>query len=304
MLRAGEARADGYHPLLTVFLGLSLRETVTVSAGENSDGITCEVRGEPSLIKDIPTGADNLAVRAVIAVREHVESRPHLAIGPARAAHIVIDKQVPAAGGMAGGSADAAAALVAANEVFAAGQIARTDLMTIAADLGADIPFCLHGGAAIGRERGDDLQALAAGELFWTLVTSPEPLKTPDVFAAYDDFATFSEGDELQDVPAEFYAALADGDAHRLAAYLENDLTEAALDLQPALADAFAALHRAGALGVILSGSGPTVAGLALDEAHAHSIAEVVRNAQVGKEVLVVSSPSPGAMLSGQPAIN
>ena len=279
-LRVGPPDDDGYHPLATVFQAVSLHEDVTATPAAD---LTLSVEGRDA--DRVPLDESNLALRAA--------SLLQLRAGITAGAHLHVVKEVPVAGGMGGGSADAAAALLACDQLWGAG-LGREQLVHLAAELGADVPFALTGLTAVGTGRGDVLSsALVRGTYHWVLAVQEEGLSTPRVFAAFDDDGgTRAPEPELDD---GLLAALRGGDPHELARHLVNDLEEPALDLRPELGDVLAAADRAGALAAVLSGSGPTVAALAVDEHHARSVAAVVREAEVAREVLVVSGPVLGA---------
>jgi len=279
-LRVGPPDDDGYHPLATVFQAVSLHEDVTATPAAD---LTLSVEGRDA--DRVPLDESNLALRAA--------SLLQLRAGITAGAHLHVVKEVPVAGGMGGGSADAAAALLACDQLWGAG-LDREQLVHLAAELGADVPFALTGLTAVGTGRGDVLSsALVRGTYHWVLAVQEEGLSTPRVFAAFDDDGgTRAPEPELDD---GLLAALRGGDPHELARHLVNDLEEPALDLRPELGDVLAAADRAGALAAVLSGSGPTVAALAVDEHHARSVAAVVREAEVAREVLVVSGPVLGA---------
>ena len=279
-LRVGPPDDDGYHPLATVFQAVSLHEDVTATPAAD---LTLSVEGRDA--DRVPLDESNLALRAA--------SLLQLRAGITAGAHLHVVKEVPVAGGMGGGSADAAAALLACDQLWGVG-LDREQLVHLAAELGADVPFALTGLTAVGTGRGDVLSsALVRGTYHWVLAVQEEGLSTPRVFAAFDDDGgTRAPEPELDD---GLLAALRGGDPHELARHLVNDLEEPALDLRPELGDVLAAADRAGALAAVLSGSGPTVAALAVDEHHARSVAAVVREAEVAREVLVVSGPVLGA---------
>ncbi len=279
-LRVGAPDDEGYHPLATVFQAVSLHEDVIARAASD---LTVTVEGRDA--DRVPTDDSNLALRAARLLREHT--------GTTAGAHLRIVKQVPVAGGMGGGSADAAAALLACDQLWDAG-LDREELVALARTLGADVPFALTGLTAIGSGRGDVLtSAMVGGHYHWVLAVQDEGLSTPQVFATFDEFGgTTAPAPHLDDA---LMVALRSGDPHALARHLVNDLEEPALDLRPELGDVLAAADRAGALAAVLSGSGPTVAALALDERHVRSVAAVMAQAQVAREVLVVTGPAPGA---------
>jgi 4-diphosphocytidyl-2-C-methyl-D-erythritol kinase len=245
-LRVGPLREDGYHDLATVFQAVSLYDEVSVATWDD-----WEVVAAGTYADRIPTDESNLALRAarLVAERWHVDE----------ALSIRIDKDIPVAGGMAGGSADAAATLLACDHLWGLG-LAREDLAEIAAELGSDVPFPLSGGTAMGSGRGEQLApVLARGAFHWVFAISDTGLSTP---------AVFRESDRLragQDVPApqvspELMAALRSGDPKSLGAALRNDLEDAAFSLRPELRTLRDAGVEFGALGGVVSGSGPTVA--------------------------------------------
>lgn len=273
------APAGGYHPLATVFHAVDLYEDLRATPAA---GITVRLAGRG---RDLPTDGRNLAVRAAELLRARTGTRAGAALE--------ITKAVPVAGGMAGGSADAAAALVACDALWGTG-LSRGELHALAAELGSDVPFALLGGTATGHGRGEVLAPVPVGApLHWVLALQDTGLATPAVFARYDELAPAPPEPA---VPPGLLAALAAGDPVAVGAQLTNDLQEAALDLRPELGDVLAAFDRAGALGAVVSGSGPTVVALALDAAHAASVAAVVRGAEVASEVLTASGPASGVV--------
>lgn len=257
-LGVGAVMDDGYHRLATAFQAVSLFEDVVATA---SDDFTMTVTGAGVRIDDVPTDASNLALRAARLLAEKA--------GVEYGVHLDIRKGVPVAGGMGGGSADAAAALVACDALWGTKQSA-TLLHLLGAELGADVPFSLLGGTAIGVGRGDELSpALVRGRFDWVLVTNSEGLSTPAVYRELDRMraaGTAPEpGDDSDQVNVEVLHALRAGDAHRLAGVLHNDLQQAALSLRPDLAETLALGVKFGALAGIISGSGPTIAFLCGD---------------------------------------
>ncbi len=266
-LAAGPPRTDGYHPLVTVFQALSLYEEVTACGVAPGAGVTLTVSGRGA--ERTPLDASNLAVRAAHALADHLERPADVALH--------VHKAVPVAGGMAGGSADAAAALMACDLLWDGG-LEREELLDLGAALGADVPFALVGGTALGVDRGDRLAPVTArGELHWVLAFAHEGLSTPEVFAALDDAraAGRSPGRDHLDagVPPVLARALEDGDPVALGAALRNDLQDAAIALRPELAEVVALARESGALGAVVSGSGPTVAVLASGADHAAALA-------------------------------
>lgn len=284
-LGVGDPSPDGYHALVTVFEALGTPETVTVAlAVEDSVEVTGR-RASPS----IPLDEKNLALAAVIAFRERTGWAGNVAI--------TIDKQVPVAGGMGGGSADAAAALVAVAKL--AGFEDRAVLEEIAAALGADVPFALRGGIALGRGRGDDLTpVLSQGTHHWVLATSTGMLSTSDVYRRVDELREQEEaGGEAARLaePTEVLAALASGDVEALAANVHNDMADAAVSLLPDIAHVMDEGRRAGAHAVLLSGSGPTVGFLAQNATHALELAVLLEASRGVREVVRTTGPARGA---------
>jgi 4-diphosphocytidyl-2-C-methyl-D-erythritol kinase len=260
---------NGFHEVASCYQALSLREVVTVElegkfsidfAGPLAD--QCKVA--------VPTDATNLVYKAGLAIRKlNTNVLPQLV-------SFVIHKSVPIAGGMAGGSADGAAALVALDRLFSTDL--GPQLPKIAAKLGSDVPFSLQGGTAIGIGRGEKLSRIETDAiLHWVMTPSSVGLSTPDVYRKLDVMRTESGVDvsvlETPEVPAELVAALVSGDAMEVAKYMHNDLEIAALSLRPELADTIDAGRKAGALKSMVSGSGPTIAHLAKNRIHAEQIA-------------------------------
>jgi 4-diphosphocytidyl-2-C-methyl-D-erythritol kinase len=285
-LAVGPLGDDGFHPLVTVFHAISLFDTITVRP---ADRTKVTVAGEGA--EAVPLGHGNLAVRAARALAKVVGRQ-----GAGRAnVHIEIGKRIPVAAGLAGGSANAAATLVACNELWEAG-LSQAELAAVAAELGSDVPFALAGGTAVGRGRGDQLTpALATGRYHWALAFAATGLATPEVYAAFDRLSDADmPGPQLS---GELMTALRSGDAARIGPVLSNDLQPAALSLRPALRRTLAAGVEYGALGAIVSGSGPTCAFLASDAAHAREIAVGLTSAGVCRSVARAHGPVPGAMI-------
>ncbi|MFI2753334.1 4-(cytidine 5'-diphospho)-2-C-methyl-D-erythritol kinase [Cellulomonas sp. P22] len=279
-LRVGAREPDGYHPLVTVFQAVSVYEDVVATPAE---GFSLTVSGPQADL--VPTDGSNLALRAARALAEYA--------GIDDGVHLHIDKAVPVAGGMAGGSADAAAALLACDAFWGAG-LTREQLHDLAAELGSDVPFGLMGHTAVGTGRGDVLTpALSRGEYHWAFAVRDAGLSTARVYTAFDELA--GAGSPGPDSDLELLHALSAGDAHALGRALRNDLQLAALELAPDLAETLAVAQDAGALGVVVSGSGPTVAALGRSRQHAHAIAAALTAAGVADTVLTATGPVPGA---------
>ena len=280
-LHVGPVGPDGYHPLVTVVQAVSLYEDVRATASED---LTLAVQGPGAEL--VPTDESNLALRAARALAEHT--------GVEQGAHREITKGVPVAGGMAGGSADAAATLVALDALWGTGLL-REELCAVGATLGADVPFALTGHTAVGTGRGDPLTpAMVHGQFHWAFALRSEGLSTPAVFRHFDAI-TENDHDMPDGADTALMSALRAGDAERLGAALSNDLQASALDLAPDLRETMAAARTAGALGVIVSGSGPTIAALGRSRQHALAIAAALTVAGVCESAVCASGPVPGA---------
>lgn len=286
-LHVGPVDADGYHPLTTVFQAVSVFEEVTARP---CDERRVTVSGPQHEL--VPTDASNLAMRAAELVAE--------AAGIDEGVHLHIDKGVPVAGGMAGGSADAAAALLACDALWQAG-LSRAELLALAARLGSDVPFVLQGHTAVGQGRGDLLTpVLGRGEFHWAFAVQDRGLSAGAVYRALDELrgdATHPAPPPHVDDDVPLLQALRAGDARALGAALHNDLERAALELDPGLAEPLGVARDAGALGVVVSGSGPTVAALARSRQHALVLAAAFTASGAADRVLTASGPVPGARL-------
>jgi 4-diphosphocytidyl-2-C-methyl-D-erythritol kinase len=292
-LSVGPLRDDGYHDLVTVYHAVSLFDEVTV---RKADRTTVVVTGEGG--PAVPLGPANLAVRAAVALARATGRRGRGAGG----VRVEIRKRIPVAAGLAGGSADAAAALVACNELWRTG-LSVAELGDIGAQIGSDVPFALSGGTAVGLGRGERLTtALVSGSYHWVLAFGAAGLATPDVYAACDRLRAARgarDGDPRKDpapqLNTELMAALRSGDPAAVGPLLSNDLQPAALSLQPLLRRALSAGWEHGALGAIVSGSGPTCAFLAAGPEAARDLAVAVTGAGVCRAVVQVSGPAQGA---------
>ena len=283
-LAVGPPRADGYHDLVTVFHAVSLFDQVTVEPA-GRDGVT--VTGEGA--DRVPAGPDNLALRAIAALRAGTRDG-----GPV---HVTIAKRIPVAAGLAGGSADAAAALVACNELWTAG-LSQQQLCAIAATVGSDVAFALLGGTAVGRGRGEQLTpALApATRYHWVLAFADGQLSTPAVYAALDRLReSEAQAAAEPDLDAALMSALRSGHAARVGQRLSNDLQPAAVSLFPALRKTLTTGLELGALGALVAGSGPTCVFLAASAERALELAVSLTGAGVCRSVARVSGPVPGA---------
>ncbi|WP_165492197.1 4-(cytidine 5'-diphospho)-2-C-methyl-D-erythritol kinase [Egibacter rhizosphaerae] len=296
------ARPDGYHELTTVLQTVSVHDRVTatlVGPSERSQHPASRHRMRLELAEPddeaLPSGDANLAVRAA-RVLGRLAGLAALEGGASEGERdprtlLELTKGIPVAGGMAGGSADAAAALVALNELWGCG-LPRERLRDLGEEVGSDVPFCVIGGTALATGRGTSLaRVLCRGQFHWVVVFDHEPLETPDVYRAWDAHCEPSEVE-----PDAVLQALRAEDALALGAALHNDLEPAAVALRPALADRKQALLDKGALGAVLSGSGPTLLALASDAEHARRLADDVRDLSA-REPVVVSSPAGGPEL-------
>ncbi len=279
-LCVGAADDTGYHELGTVFQALSLRDELVVETA-NPGVFRVLFRGEGSAF--LPTDDTNLAIRAarLLAHRAGVEDA---------GCHITVRKRIPVAGGMAGGSADAAAVLVACNLLWG-GPASSSELRDMAAQLGADVPFLLTGGTAIGTGRGDVIQPLTSkGTYHWTLALSHTGLSTPSVFREFDRTAEPSK----PVIPQALLDALAEGDVAGVGRNLVNDLSEAAISLQPTLGSTLQLGLDAGALGAVISGSGPTCAFLSESQEGASLVSEALSVFSGVRAVRNAVAPVPG----------
>ena len=293
-LSAGAPGADGYHPLTTVFQAVRLIETVTARSQSHAarGSITLSLEEDAA----VPTDSSNLAVRAARLLAETT--------GVTDGVDLTIRKRVPVAGGMAGGSADAAATLTACNTLWGT-DLGPDELRDLAARLGADVPFPLLGATAVGHGRGDRLTPLMTrGRYLWVLAFAARGgLSTPAVFGRFDELAAASPsegaGAAPVDVPEEMTAALRVGDARALAAALHNDLQEAAVSLRPELAEVIGVAEGAGALRAIVSGSGPTVAALVPDATSATRVVRALTASTLVGQTVRVDAPVAGARVVG-----
>ncbi|WP_131736742.1 4-(cytidine 5'-diphospho)-2-C-methyl-D-erythritol kinase [Actinomadura roseirufa] len=298
-LAVGPLRDDGYHELVSVFHAVSLFDEVSAAPAERLTVAVEAAPGSVTAIDGVPTTGDNLAARAARLVAAQLGVDPAVALR--------IRKAIPVAGGMAGGSADAAAALVACARLWDDPDdpaLTRDDLMELGAELGSDVPFALLGGTAVGVGRGERLTpALTRGTFHWVFAIADGGLSTPAVYAECDRLRD-AAGRPVPEpgVSAGLMAALATGDVDALGAELVNDLQPAALSLRPSLRRTVDAGRDLGALGALVSGSGPTCAFLAGTADHAATLATELAAANVAEHLLRASGPVPGAVLIASPA--
>jgi 4-diphosphocytidyl-2-C-methyl-D-erythritol kinase len=280
-LGVGPLRDDGYHELHTVYHAISLFDEVTARAG---DSLTLTMQGEG--VGDLDLGEDNLVIRAAraLAATAKIEAK----------ARLHLRKSIPLAAGLAGGSADAAATLVACDALWGLGY-SRADLAKIAETLGSDVPFLLFGGTALGTGRGESVSPVLARptKWHWVVAFAEGGLSTPEVYRQLDLLRAHGGAPRPLDSTDDLLAALRQKDPAVLGAALGNDLQAAALTLQPALSSTLDAGRSAGACAALVSGSGPTCVFLAADERHAEQIAEAVRPHARG--VHLAHGPVPGA---------
>ena len=303
-LAVGPVRADGYHDVATVYHAVSLFDEVTVALAER-DSVAITGEGADSL----PTDSGNLAAQAAGALARAVGPGSRDAPGLA----IQITKQIPVAAGLAGGSADAAATLVACNELWGTG-LSQQELGELAPGIGSDVAFGLLGGTAIGIGRGEQVTpVLASGTFQWVLAFANGGLSTANVYAACDRMRASKKRRQAKEhkvgsasVPDPvldnaLIAALRAGDPATLGPLLSNDLQSAAISLRPGLRQALAAGRELGALGAMVSGSGPTCAFLAKNRRHARNLAAALAGAGVCRTVAQVTGPAPGATIVSTP---
>ena len=291
-LGVGDLRDDGYHELTTVFQALSLADDLEITP---ANSLALRVTGDGAA--EVPTDRTNLVWKAAARLAQLA--------GRAPLVEITITKGIPVAGGMAGGSADAAAALVGLNELWEVG-LSRDDLTAVAAELGSDVPFALHGGTALGRGRGERLLPVLSRNVFhWVLALAKGGLSTPEVFTELDRLRVQGAPPRLGE-PQALMQALASGDAEQLAPLLGNDLQAAAVSLRPDLRRTLRAGVEAGALAGLVSGSGPTCAFLCASADSAVAVAAELSGVGVARSVRTATGPVPGArvlnQLEGPPA--
>jgi 4-diphosphocytidyl-2-C-methyl-D-erythritol kinase len=280
-LGVGAPRSDGFHPLVTVYQAVGLCDDVTVAA---SAGWTLGVSVPDWMDADVvPVTGDNIVDRAAQLLARHHGVDSHAAVS--------VTKAIPVAGGMAGGSADAAAALVALDRLWGL-ETPDDDLLSLAAELGSDVPFALVGGTALGTGRGELVEPVPDPTTWWwVVVPSERGLSTPAVYRRFDELNPDAPAEPAD--AAATLEALATGDPEVLAGALHNDLQEAALDLRPDLADLLDLGQQSGALRGLLSGSGPTCLFLADDADAARAVAG--RLSEHHDVVLVTNGPVAGA---------
>lgn len=285
-LSVGARRADGYHELVTVFHAVSIFDEVTAMDGDPGSGITLSVDGSNGA--SMPIDGTNLAWRAAAALAAYADVVADV--------KLVIRKAIPMSGGMAGGSADAAGALIACDALWRTG-LGREELDKLAARLGSDVTFSLHGGTAIGTGRGEVLtRALISGQFHWVCAFSNDGLSTPEVYSELDRLRGIGRAKQPA-VSQALMSALRRGDAAAVGRNLINDLQPAAISLRPRLDLLLETGRDYGALGAIVSGSGPTCVFLARDAEHALDLAVALTGCGQCDNVVHASGPVHGARI-------
>jgi 4-diphosphocytidyl-2-C-methyl-D-erythritol kinase len=283
-LSVGPLESDGYHEVTTVFQAISIYDDVTVKFAEPGAGISLTVSGTTA--NGVPVDASNLAYRAAQMMIDRHDLDSDISIH--------IKKEIPVAGGMAGGSADAAAVMVAFDALYDLG-LSRDGMEKIGAELGSDVPFSITGGIAIGRGHGDHLTpVLARGSYHWVLAMAPQGLSTQSVYQECDRLRTGLDISRPQ-VSDQILHALRAGDAPGVGKSLANDLQAAACSLRPALRLVLDVGIDYGALGGVVSGSGPTVAFLVEDEERALDLTVALSASGVVAGVIRATGPTHGA---------
>jgi 4-diphosphocytidyl-2-C-methyl-D-erythritol kinase len=285
-LGVGPLRVDGFHELNTVYHAIGVFDELTARPG---DTLTLTMEGEGA--GALPLDDSNLVVRAARALASHARVPAH--------ARLHLRKQIPLAAGLAGGSADAAAALVACDALWGCG-LSRDDLAGIGASIGSDVPFLVYGGTALGTGHGETVSPILARPTtwHWVLAIADGGLSTPDVYRELDRLRDSAWPPTPLDRPDGLMSALRQRDPEVLGAALANDLQPAALSLRPALADVIKAGYDAGAVAGIVSGSGPTCVFLAIDAVHARSVAAGLQASGLCREARTARGPMPGARVT------
>ena len=285
-LAVGPLGNDGFHEVTTVFQAISLFDDVTVATAPENNGISIQITGQTST--GVPSDSSNLAVKAATLMIKKYDLPNDL--------NIKLKKEIPVAGGMAGGSADAAGVIVGLDSLFELG-LSRDEMEMVGSKIGADVPFSICGGVAIGTGRGDQITpALFKGSYNWVLALSGQGLATPSVYAECD---RLREGLSISTpvVSEQLMQALRAGDAKALGKSLSNDLQPAACSLRPALRLVLDVGLDYGALGGIVSGSGPTVVFLVKDDDHAMDLTVALSSSGVISSVVRATGAVAGARI-------
>ena len=287
-LSVGSLDSEGYHRIATVFHAVSLYDEVKARPTDTPGEITVTVTGEG--MRQVPLDDTNLAVQAARRLAKAFDISSGVALS--------IHKTIAVAGGLAGGSSDAAAALVACDALWGTGA-SREDLLDLAAEIGSDVPFCLFGGTAIGTGHGQTLSSvLSRGSYEWVLGYADGGLSTPDVYAELDRMRAASGARVATPaVPEDLMAALRSGDPYAVGPALHNDLQPAAMRLRPALRRTLELGEEYGSLGSLVTGSGPTCLFLASDADHAVDLAVALSGSGLCSTVQRASGPVPGARI-------
>jgi len=285
-LSVGPLGSDGFHEVTTVYQAISLFDDVTVATAPDGEGIKISISGQTS--SGVPADNSNLAVKAAELMIKNYDLPTDLIIK--------LKKEIPVAGGMAGGSADAAGVIVGLDSLFELG-LSRDEMEIVGSKIGSDVPFSICGGVAIGTGRGDQITpALAKGSYNWVLALSGQGLSTPSVYQECD---RLREGLSISSpaVSEQLMQALRAGDAKALGKSLTNELQSAACSLRPALRLVLDVGVDYGALGGIVSGSGPTVAFLVSDDDHAMDLTVALSASGVVSSVVRATGPAHGARI-------
>jgi 4-diphosphocytidyl-2-C-methyl-D-erythritol kinase len=290
--QVGSLLETGYHEVASVYQAVSLAERVAVTAASEW-GVSVTGSISAMQLAQVPQGPENLVIRAAFSLARRV------GFEEASPIQFEIEKRVPVAGGMGGGSADAAAALVAVNELWCLG-LEGPELAEVAAELGADVPFALAGGTALGTGTGTELHPITSAKLHWVLITGAEGLSTPSVYAELDRLRA-EAGEPVSEraqaaVPEHLLAALDAGDLEAVSKLIHNDLEQAAISLRPELAQKIALAQSVGALRAMVSGSGPTVLCLARSSEHADELVAALGTR--GEQAIAVHSSARSAQLA------
>lgn len=285
-LGVGPLRPDGFHELNTVYHAIGIFDELTARAG---DTLTLTMEGEGA--GELALDETNLIIRAARALAAHARVPAH--------ARLHLRKAIPVAGGLAGGSADAAATLVACDALWGTG-VFRDELAAIGARLGSDVPFLLHGGTALGTGHGEAVSPILARPTtwHWVVAVADGGLATPDVYRELDRLRAGHRAPPPLASADALMAALRQRDPEVLGRALGNDLQAAALALRPELADVLKAGEEAGAVAGLVSGSGPTCVFLTADAAHAGTVADRLVAAGVCRDARTARGPMPGARVT------
>ena len=283
-LSVGPRESDGYHNLVSVFQAVSIFDEVTLTKSHAGSGVTISITGEQT--HGVPEDDSKLAVKAAKLIGEKFDLDVDV--------HIEVKKSIPVAGGMAGGSADAAGTLVAMDALYRL-DATREELLALGAELGSDVPFMISGGTAVGTGRGDQLTAaLSRGTYHWVFALSTVGLSTPSVYAECDRMRAEFEV-AAPKVSDTLMQSLLAGDAEAVGKSLHNDLQAPACSLRPALSLVLEVGRDYGALGALVSGSGPTVAFLVTDEEAGLDLAVALTASGVVGSVARATGPVHGA---------